>query len=252
MVVQEKGDQQLFWYQERQARTQVAAREVLALLYSLHNFKRVIDVGCGIGVWLSVAKEFGADVVIGLDGPHVPKNELVITDDEFVPCDLNCPPSSDQKYDLCICLEVAEHLSKDRAKPFIEYLTGFSDCVLFSAAVPWQGGTGHLNEQWQSYWIDLFEKNGLDCYDVVRAKIWKNESIPYWYAQNTFLFTKNMQIIKNIHTSKMPFLPLGFADIIHPNLYENKHESLENYKTHINKTNCLTRIMSILKLHKQH
>jgi len=41
------------------------------------------------------------------------------------------------------------------------------DNVLFSAAIPNQGGTGHINEQWQEYWAEKFYANGFGaelCY----------------------------------------------------------------------------------------
>ena len=59
-----------------------------------------------------------------------------------------------------ISLEVAEHLSPGRAESFISDLCQAAPVVLFGAAIPGQGGVGHLNEQWQSYWANLFEACG--------------------------------------------------------------------------------------------
>lgn len=62
--------------------------------------------------------------------------------------------------------------------------------MLFSAAIPFQGGTNHLNERWQSYWAELFRTTGYDCYDVIRPKIWTNNAVEWWYRQNILLFAK--------------------------------------------------------------
>ena len=39
-------------------------------------------------------------------------------------------------------------------------ITKHGDAVLFSAAIPGQGGQDHLNEQWPEYWQKKFEVNG--------------------------------------------------------------------------------------------
>ena len=61
-----------------------------------------------------------------------------------------------KNYDLAISLEVAEHLSSESANMFIACLTNMSDIVLFSAAIPGQGGENRINEQWPKYRSGLF------------------------------------------------------------------------------------------------
>ena len=63
-----------------------------------------------------------------------------------------------------------------------------SDVVLFSAAIPGQGGTHHLNERWPSYWANLFGSAGYDVLDVVRANIWDDARVEWWYRQNLLVF----------------------------------------------------------------
>jgi hypothetical protein len=53
-------------------------------------------------------------------------------------------------------LECAEHLPAHRAAPLVEWLTKSAPIVVFSAAIPGQGGKGHINEQPPDYWNDLF------------------------------------------------------------------------------------------------
>ena len=72
----------------------------------------------------------------------------------------------------------------------VDFLCEKSDLVLFSAAIPHQGGEGHINEQWQSYWVELFMINGFELNDCIRPIIWDDNEIMYWYRQNMLIFEK--------------------------------------------------------------
>lgn len=153
--------------------------------------KTVVDVGCGLGTWLAVFKQQGA-AVVGVDGSYVQKDMLYIDAKEFVEADLEHESiaSGDERFDLAVSLEVAEHLSAERAPSFIHDLTMLSDMVFFSAAVPLQGGTNHINEQWQSYWANLFAAEGYVCLDCIRPQIWGEAEIKTEYKQNILLYVK--------------------------------------------------------------
>jgi hypothetical protein len=71
---------------------------------------------------------------LGYDGPHV--TPLCIPKDRFAAVDLRQPLPADRKFDLAISGEVAEHLPAT----LVGTLTSVSDVVLFSAAIPGQGG----------------------------------------------------------------------------------------------------------------
>ena len=64
----------------------------------------------------------------------------------------------ERKFDLAISLEVAEHLKSSSSEDFVQSLTTLAPMILFSAAIPHQGGLHHINEQWLEYWGDLFNK----------------------------------------------------------------------------------------------
>ena len=135
-----------------------SAKEIVPIICTFLNPKNVVDVGCGTGEWLYFFKKKGVKQILGVDGPWVKRNLLKISKDEFLPHDLNKKIDLNKKFDLVVSLEVAEHLPEKNAKKFVKTLTGLGDFVLFSAAIPYQGGTNHFNEQWQSYWADLFKK----------------------------------------------------------------------------------------------
>ena len=70
----------------------------------------------------------------------------------------------------------------------IATLAAHGDCVLFSAAIPFQGGHHHVNEQFLDYWIKLFAEHGYRPLDIVRGHIWEDASILWWLRQNCIVF----------------------------------------------------------------
>jgi len=167
-----------------------SARGILPVVFSHTRPETVIDVGCGVGTWLAVAGQLGASKISGVEGPWVEKNSLASPAIVMNYADLEqtLPPLG--RYDLAMCMEVAEHLSPQRAEGLVTDLCGLSDNVLFSAAIVWQGGIGHLNERMQSYWAALFAANGYGACDVVRPAVWDNSKVSYWDRQNCILYVK--------------------------------------------------------------
>jgi hypothetical protein len=95
-----------------------------------------------------------------------------------------------RKFDLALSLEVAEHLEPQFANVIVDTLTRHADAIIFGAALPMQGGTHHVNEQWPNYWIRKFEERGFECYDLIRPLFWNEARIAAFYIQNTFLFLR--------------------------------------------------------------
>lgn len=168
-----------------------SAREILPSVLKVVPARSIIDVGCGIGAWLSVACELGVEDLVGIDGGYVNKQMLMIPVDRFIAADLSEPLVVDRSFDLALCLEVAEHLSQSSASTLITSLAKLAPAVLFSAAVPFQGGTEHKNEQWPPYWEALFQEHGFRALDCIRPQVWSSPRVMYWYAQNTLLFVHN-------------------------------------------------------------
>lgn len=200
-----------------------SARHIVPLVLEIIEPKSVIDVGCGTGEFLHIFKEHGINNIFGIDGEWLNKKKLLIPEDCFLAANLEKPLKLNIKFDLAISLEVAEHLPKESAKTFIETLTNLSPVVLFSAAIPFQGGTGHVNEQWQEYWAKLFEEKNYCVIDCIRRKIWNNSEVCFWYKQNILLFVEN-SYLKNEKKLLEKFKEKDnlTLSIVHPELYLSK------------------------------
>lgn len=188
-----------------------APRLVVPILFDITSPKSVLDVGCGIGTWLKVFAEHGVSDYLGVDGEYVDLSMLEISKDNFQAQDLRKKWNLKRKFDLVVSLEVAEHLPAECADEFVESLVAHGDTILFSAAIPGQGGQNHINEQPPQYWQSKFEKHGFFFHDIIRPLIWDNEEIDWWYRQNIFLLRKNPPLTKPLFT-------------IHPELFYTNME----------------------------
>jgi SAM-dependent methyltransferase len=198
-----------------------AARQIVPAVASLVQPQSVVDVGCGTGTWLSVFRERGIIDVLGIDGSYVQAQQLLIPKDRFLAHDLTKPISLGKRFDLAISLEVAEHLPADVASSFIDQLVGLSDIVLFSAAIPGQGGVHHINEQWQDYWRKLFEARGYTTVDFIRREFWQNPEVAFYYSQNMFLYVERKLLSSRpdiqAQAERGSALP---TDLVHPRMFE--------------------------------
>lgn len=176
------------FYQSRHANTFYSANRIIDLVNDWITPDSIIDIGCGVGTWLKVFQEKGAKKIFGVEGKWVDESNLVIKKEEFTKADLEQPFDAESKFDLAISLEVEEHINEEFAEQFVKNLTSHAPVILFSAAIPLQGGKHHVNEQWPTYWKEIFEKEGYVVIDCVRPEVWDDEEVEMWYAQNTFIY----------------------------------------------------------------
>ncbi len=186
------------FYDGISAGSRQSAQVVLPLIFDLLKPHSVVDIGCGAGTWLAVSAELGAERIFGVDGAWVTAQTLQIPIDKFKAADLREPLQLGQSFDLAISMEAAEHLPESRSKSFVKELTLLSKAVLFSGAVPRQGGDFHINEQWQDYWAERFAAHGYVAIDCVRPVIWSDTRVAYWYAQNALLYVSQELLELNI------------------------------------------------------
>jgi SAM-dependent methyltransferase len=158
----------------------------LAVFLVQQHVKSVLDVGCGQGTWLKAATEVGIHDIVGIDGVSMPPARLLFPADKFLCRDLAQPWDLGRKFDLVLCLEVAEHLDPSASETLINTLTRHADHVLFSAACPGQPGQHHVNCAWPEEWQRRFNARGFVCSDSLRPQLWSDARIEPWYRQNIF------------------------------------------------------------------
>jgi 2-polyprenyl-3-methyl-5-hydroxy-6-metoxy-1,4-benzoquinol methylase len=171
-----------------------SAKRFTQFLVPLLKINSVLDVGCGRGAWLNEWRKAGVATAQGIDGPYVQRSSLLIPERDFISVDLTKPFDWKHRYDLATCLEVAEHLPAASAETLVSSLVKHSDCILFSAATPGQGGENHLNERPLSYWQMLFAKNEYVAFDVVRPFFRHDALVEPWYKFNTILYVRGAAV----------------------------------------------------------
>ncbi len=209
------------FFEERDNRTRYGAERVLGLvLDALPPVSSCVDIGCGVGTWLSVLADRGVEDVVGAEGDWLDTALLKIDPERFVRIDLRQAIPIDRTFDLAISLEVAEHVTPEQGERLVGKLCEMADFVLFSAAIPCQGGRHHVNEQWQSYWARKFAARGFLALDIVRPRVWGDERVDVWYRQNTVLYVKESRR-SELKTGAEPSDPEALS-VVHPELYTRR------------------------------
>lgn len=198
------------------------AREIVPEVLRLVPARSVIDLGCGIGAWLSIFREQGVAEAIGVDGDWVDRTRLLIPARDFVAADLRRPFVHEATFDLAVSTETAEHLPPEAAATFVASLTRLAPVVLFSAAAPFVPGNLHLNCQWPSYWVERFAAHDFAAADAIRHRIWTNPRVRWFYSQTMLFFVRRDALAR--HPSLSAALVGGTnacLDVIHPDYYRS-------------------------------
>lgn len=168
------------------------------LFQEVFKFKSLMDVGCATGHYLKTCIDAGITDVLGLEGSPEAMKKLMVDKKYVVMHDFRDPYTFDRKWDLAISIEVAEHIDGIYSDNYVKILTDSSDTVLITAAPPGQGGTAHVNEQPQEWWIAKFKTFGFvydkESTDKVKNGIAEAEKkglgVAPWLAPNLMVFRK--------------------------------------------------------------
>jgi hypothetical protein len=169
------------------------ARIVLGELFSMLPTgipSSLVDFGGGAGSWCVAAQQLGVDHVLLVD--QCPSSQVIKSlnnSHNFLWFEFDKGIPTVGRYDIAISIEVAEHLPDAQGKSLIRRLTETSNIILFAAAIPGQGGIGHINEQLHEYWHNLFLANGFTCHDILRWRLTTNLKLPWWIRQNIFVYS---------------------------------------------------------------
>ena len=205
-------------YAKIEHRSRLSADVIMPLVLQQTKARSVVDVGCGVGTWLAACAALGITDYLGIDG-HYAAEVLQIPREHFRAADLRAPLTIGRRFDLAVSVEVAEHLPPEAASAFVQLLTSAAPVVVFSAAIPGQGGTGHLHERWQSYWAGLFAQQNYFPLDTLRPLIWDRDDVEFWYRQNILMYAHRDQLSAS-YTSPSPM------DVVHPVLFNRYVDSL--------------------------
>lgn len=216
------------FYRSQLDESKRSAEAVLPFLLQHVPIKSVIDVGCGVGAWLKVYHDLGVAEVFGIDSENVPIDELLISKENYRVVNLNESIQLPRKYDLVNCLEVAEHLIPERAGSFIYDLVALGDLIVFSAAIPGQEGTGHLNEQYHSFWAEIFHRYGFIGVDVIRPEFWNHPGVCVWYKQNMMIFIKPELLSQYPQLTQLK--SFHGANLVHPDYFQYKTTKADRFE----------------------
>jgi Methyltransferase domain len=197
-----------------------SARRIVPIVVDLIAPQSVVDLGCGDGSWLSVFREHGASRILGFDGEWVDERRLRIPLADFRRAKLDRPVVADGRFDLAMSLEVAEHLPESRAAGFVADMTTLAPVVLFSAAIPEEGGLHHVNERWPSYWAELFAAQGFRAVDILRWRVWNDPRVTWWYKQNLLLFAHDDALARHPRLqAALAAAPQEPIAVVHPDRF---------------------------------
>ena len=202
-----------------------AARKIIPIVVDLLRPSSVLDIGCGTGGWLKAAREAGVSDTVGIDGQWAINGGLVIDREQFVAHDVASRIDLQRKFDLAMTLEVAEHIPVSKSDVFVDNLCKHADVILFSAALPGQGGRMHINEQPLAFWIEKFAERNFKFIDVLRPFFWQDSDIGPCYRQNLVLFVSNKRAAeveidaqRRLGSTKLP------VNVAHPELLKERAE----------------------------
>jgi hypothetical protein len=156
-------------------RSPIVCGAIAAILDPIHS---AIDVGCAVGDLVAGFQELGL-VAIGIEGSTACVPYLVCPRESVAISDMRKPLGESDRFDVCTCFEVAEHLEEECAAIFVDNLCRLSDQLIISACPPHptkKPSKYHLNEQPSTYWDALFEEQGYG-----RRRDWEEMLRTAWH-----------------------------------------------------------------------
>ena len=209
-----------FWGPRRGNYNYRSAKIILPMIFKYYKPDSMIDIGCGIGTWLSAALELGIENLQGIDCNEISEDFLLIPRKYISIDNLETHENKDnKKYDIAVSVEVAEHLNNSVSEHFVQTLTSYSKVIIFSAGIPYQEGDYHINCQPPKFWYDIFSKYGYVCFDFRDKLMNLWEEINPCYSQNLLLYVHKdlAHIFENVfNTTNKPifFYHPAYVNII--------------------------------------
>lgn len=154
---------------------------LIKLILDLCKPEKALDLGCGQGFYVRYLRDRKVDAW-GVEKEDL--RELYKSPGHLIQQDLSQTFDLGEKYDLVLCLEVVEHISREYENiVFDNILRHMSKYLVFSGATPGQQGTGHVNERSESHWFSHLVRRGLVLLHQESIKI-RMVCTFSWYAKN--------------------------------------------------------------------
>jgi len=170
--------------------------EVGKILVDNFKINSAIDFGCGLGFYLEGIQQAGCKNIIGLE--YMYDHAILYLSENMKPYVFKqniMDKVNYGKFDLSISIEVAEHLLPEKSDVFIDNLVNASNkYIFFTAAIPQQGGTGHINERPTEFWIEKLKIKGFSLSEV-DTKILKESSAKINFKSKYFNLMKRQFMI---------------------------------------------------------
>lgn len=169
----------------------VSAKAIADSIVSREAPASCIDVGCGSGEVLQAISALGVSC-LGYDNSLAALELCREKGLSVEKLDLEAAPVPKGTADVAVSTEVAEHIPEAYADAYAAFLAGTAPVIYMTAATPGQGGTDHVNEQPNEYWIEKFAKLGLTYAEdtpAVRAQ-WSAAGVDRHRAGNLLIFRR--------------------------------------------------------------
>ena len=204
----------------------------MEFIWNYFKPKNVLDVGCGSGGYIWYLQYLGCKEVSGIS-----EKSLIIPENKYIKHDLAQSFDLEKKYDLVICLEVAEHLSENAALKLIKDIDKHSKrIIVFSAAEINQPGKDHINCKKIDYWIDLWNNLGWETDDFATMQF-RALSTFSWLRRNPLILIKSngnkhtSHRLKEIGSKNYSWWSQKPKIILHPLLEELADDLFDDYNS---------------------
>jgi len=158
-------------------------RGALEYIKNKYNIQTMIDLGCGPGGQVRVAKELGIDAE-GVDGDV---RVIAENKDIFIhECDYT-KSSFEKEVDLVWSTEFVEHVKEQYQDNYMKTFA-HGKYAFITFAPPGKSGNHHVNLKPDTYWIKVFESYGFRYNDIETKNIRKSSTMEREFVRDNGLF----------------------------------------------------------------
>lgn len=166
---------------------------VLDYLIERYAVKSMLDIGCGPGAMVTLARDRGIDA-LGVDGDWTIDHDWIVHHD-YTKCALHIGHMVDE-VDLIWCFEFVEHVEAEYAENYLQTMD-HGRVLYLTTPAPGFGGWHHVNEQPEEYWIALFGTHKWQ--QDTEATAWVRQ-----HGDHVFSRRQGLVFVKNDRSSSQP------------------------------------------------